>query len=352
MHDSVSLPGQPSAAIEPAATAMRRTFAVRLARSVLAFGVAALLMPPLPAAAQAWPTRPVRVIVPFAPGGPNDVVGRAVAQKLGEQLGQPAVVENRGGLGGTLGVEVGLKSPPDGYTLVIGAVSNLAVAPAVYPKLAYQPLRDAVPITLAAVVPSALAVNPSVPARSVKELNALAKAKPGFLTFGTSGAGATSHLATELYKYSAGIDLVHVPYKGTAPALTDTIAGHVDMMIADLASVLPYEKAGKLRLLAVTGTRRSPAAPNLPTMAESGVAGYSLEGWYGVIAPAGLPRDLVTRLNTLIVAGLKAPDTRQRFDQLGYETVANTPEQFAAIIKADTEKYGKLVKAAGIRGEP
>lgn len=320
------------------------------ARSAVAIGVVASLGLAQSGLAQTFPSKPIRVIVPFAPGGPNDVVGRVVAQKLGERFGQPALVENRGGLGGTLGVEVGLKAAPDGYTLVIGAVSNLTIAPAIFPKLGYQPLRDAAPITLAEVVPSALAVNPGVPARTVKELTAIARAKPGFLTFATSGAGATSHLATELYRFAAGIDLLHVPYKGTAPALTDTIAGQVDLMIADLASVMPHEKTGRLRLLAVTGPRRSPAAPHLPTMAESGVPDYSIEGWYGVVAPAGLPRELVMRLNEVIVAGLKAADTQQRFDQLGYETVANTPDQFLSIIRADTAKFARLVKAAGIKG--
>lgn len=301
------------------------------------------------AQAASYPSRAIRIIVPFAPGGPNDILGRIVGQKLNELWGQPAVIENRGGAGGTIGVGAGAKSPADGYTIVMGGSSNLAVAPALYAKLSYDPLRDLTPITIVAVVPYVLAVNPHVPAKTVKALIAIARSKKGLLSYGSSGTGAMSHLAAELFKAASATEVVHVPYKGTSPAVTDMIAGQIDMMFADLAAVAPHEKTGKLRLLAVAGSKRSAAAPHLPTMAEAGVKDYAVDTWFGMVAPAGTPTDIVTKLNTAIVNALKASDVKQRFDQLGYEAVGNTPEQFGATIKTDIENFARVIKSAGIK---
>jgi len=321
--------------------------------SIAAAAVALALSNAGDAVAQAanYPSKPIRIIVPFAPGGPNDILGRIVGQKLNELWGQPAIIENRGGAGGTIGVEAGARSPADGYTIVMGGSSNLAVAPGLYAKLPYDPLRDLTPVTNVAIVPYVLAVNPHVPARSVKELVAIARSKKGLLSYGSSGTGAMSHLAAELFKAASGADIVHVPYKGTAPAVTDVIAGQIDMMLADLSAVAPHEKVGKLRLLAAAGSKRTPAAPQLPTMAEAGVKDYAVDTWFGVVAPAGTPKDIVAKLNTAIVNGLKSPEVKQRFDQLGYEAIGDTPEQFGATIRTDIDKFARVIKSAGIKAE-
>ncbi len=302
-------------------------------------------------AEQTYPTKSIRLIVPFAPGGPNDIIARIVGQKLNELWGHPVVIENRGGSGGTIGIEIAVKSPADGYTLAMGGSSNLTVAPALYPKLAYDPLRDITPVVNVAIVPYVLAINPHVPARNVRELIAVAKSQRGRLSYGSSGVGAMSHLAAELLKSSAGVDIVHVPYKGTVPAVTDMIAGQIDMMLADYAAVAPYAKAGKLRLLAVAGGKRSAAAPELPTMAEAGIKGYAIDTWFGIVAPAGVAKDIVAKLNAAIVNALKTADVRQRFGELGYEAIGDTAGEFAATIKADIEKFGRVIKSAGIKTE-
>ena len=305
------------------------------------------------AAAQAanYPAKAIRIIVPFAPGGPNDILGRIVGQKLNELWGRPVVIENRGGAGGTIGVDAGAKSAPDGYTIVMGGSSNLAVAPGLYAKLSYDPLRDLAPVINVAIVPYVLAVNPHVPARSVKELVAIARSKKGLLSYGSSGTGAMSHLAAELFKAASGADIVHVPYKGTSASVTDMIAGQIDMMFADLAAVASHAKAGKLRLLATAGTKRSAAAPELPTMAEAGVKGYAVDAWFGIVAPIATPKDIIVKLNAAIVKALSVPDVKQRFDELGYEAIADTPEQFGATIRSDIEKFSRLIKNAGIKAE-
>lgn len=320
---------------------------LRVVTCVVALGAAADAV----AQAASYPSKPIKIIVPFAPGGPNDVLGRIVGQKLNELWGQPTVIENRGGAGGTIGVDVGAKSAPDGYTIVIGGSSNLAVAPSLYAKLPYHPLRDLTPIAGVAIVPYVLAVHPHVPAKSVKELVAVARSKKGLLSYGSSGTGAMSHLAAELFKAAGGVDIVHVPYKGTSPAVTDMIAGQIDMMFADLAAVAPHQKVGRLRLLATAGGKRAAAAPQLPTMAEAGVKDYAVDTWFGFVAPAGTPKDIIGKLNTAIVNALKAQDVKQRFDQLGYEAIGDTVEQFGATIKADIEKFARLIKSAGIKAE-
>ena len=318
---------------------------------MLATLVAALFAAGAYAQTAAFPAKPLKIIVPFAPSGPNDIIARLVGQKLNDQWGHAVVIENRGGAGGTIGVELAAKSPADGYTLVMGGSSSLAVAPGLYPKLAYDPLRDLTAIANVAFVPYALAVNPHVPAKNVRELIAASKAQKGGLTFGSSGSGAMSHLAAELLKADSGANLLHVPYKGTAPAVTDVMAGQIDMMIADYAALAPYEKIGKLRLLAVAGSRRAAVAPQLPTIAESGIKGYAVDAWFGIVAPAGVPKDVVAKLNAAIVNGVKAADVKQRFHDLGYEAIGDTPEQFTATIKSDIEKFGRVIKAAGIKAD-
>jgi tripartite-type tricarboxylate transporter receptor subunit TctC len=297
-----------------------------------------------------YPAKPVKIVVPFAPGGPNDILARIIGQKWSEALGHPTLVENRGGAGGTIGVEYGSKAPPDGYTIIMGGMSNLAVAVGLYPKLGYDP-HDLTPITNVAVVPYVLAINPHVPAKNVAELIAVAKTKKSLLSYGSSGTGAISHLAAEIFKTMSGTDVVHVPYKGTAPAVTDLIAGQIDMMFADYAAVAPHAKAGKLRILAVAGAKRSAAVPSLPTVGESGVKGYAMDAWFGLVAPPGVARDIVAKLNAASVQALKSTDVRQRFAELGYEPIGDTPEQFGATIKSDIDKYVRVIKQAGIKAE-
>ena len=300
--------------------------------------------------AASFPVKPVKLVVPFAPGGPNDILARIVGQKWNEAWGHPAIIENRGGAGGTIGVEYGSKAPPDGYTIIMGGMSNLAVAVGLYPKLGYDP-HELMPITNIAIVPYVLAVNPRVPAKNVAELIAVAKAKKSLLSYGSSGTGAVSHLVAELFKSMSGINLVHVPYKGTVPAITDVIAGQIDMMFADYAAIAPHAKVGKLRMLAVAGARRSASEPELPTIGESGVKGYAVDAWFGLVAPPGVPKDIVARINTVTVNALKSADVKQRFSELGYEPIGDTPEQFGATIRNDIDKYVRIVRQAGIKAE-
>lgn len=301
------------------------------------------------AAAQTYPAKPVRMVVPFAPGGPNDILGRLISQKLTETWGQTVVVENRGGAGGTVGLEAASRLPGDGYAIAMGGSSNLAVAPSLYAKLAYDPVKDFTPIINVAIVPYALAVNPTVPAKNVKELIVVARKKAGYLSYGSSGMGSMSSLAAEMLKSMSQTDIVHVPYKGTAPALIDVVSGQIDMMLADLAVIKPHADAGKLRVIGVTGTKRSSADRDVPTIAESGLPGYELSPWFGVVAPAGVSRDVAAKLNSAIGAGLKSTEVVQRLGGLGYEPLGGTPEQFAATIRTDIVKYAKIVKSAGIQ---
>jgi tripartite-type tricarboxylate transporter receptor subunit TctC len=298
-----------------------------------------------------FPSKPIKIIVPFAPSGPNDIIARIVGQKLNDLWGHAVVIENRGGAGGTIGVDLAAKAPADGYTLVMGGSSSLAVAPGLYARLPYDPLRDLTAIANVAFVPYALAVNPHVPAKTVIELIAVSKRQKGGLSYGSSGTGAMSHLAAELLKAASGASLVHVPYKGTAPAVTDVMAGQIDMMIADYAALAPFEKVGKLRMLAVAGSRRAAVAPQLPTIAEAGVKGYAVDAWFGIVAPTGVPKDIVSKLNAAIVNGLKTADVRQRFHDLGYEVIGDSAEQFTATIKTDIEKFGRVIRSAGIKAD-
>ena len=320
-------------------------------RSVIALVFAASLPGALHAqsAAQNYPNRPVRWIVPFAPSGPTDLMSRAVAEKLLQYLGQPFVVDNRPGAGGNIGAEVVSKSAPDGYTLMIGHVGTHAINATLYPKLAFDPVRDFTPITLIATLPLALVVHTSLPAKDVKELIAYAKGNPGKLNFASAGNGGPTHLTGELLKSSAHIDIVHVPYKGNAAALTDLIAGRVQMMFSNMLTAMPHVRAGKLRALAVSSPKRSPQAPDLPTVAESGVPGFNSVPWYGALGPAGLPKPIVTKLNTAIADAISQPDMRERFVAQGIDLQSSTPEAFGALIKSELVKWRKVVRDAGAK---
>lgn len=300
-------------------------------------------------AAQSYPSKPIRFIVPFAPGGGVDFTARIVGQKLNAALGQPVVTDNRAGASGAIGTELVAKSAPDGYTLLLGSAGPLTILPGLSPRLPYDSIRDFAPITLVSSMPYLLVAHPSLPVKSVGDLIALARAKPGRLNFASPGNGSTTHLANELLKMLAKIDVVHVPYKGVAPALADVLAGQVQFMSGDLSTVLPQVRAGRLRALAVTGERRSLLVPELPTVAESGVPGYAASGWFGVLAPAAAPRGIITRLNAVIVKGLMNADARERLASLGGEVVADTPAEFAAYLRDDLSKWSKLIKAIGLK---
>ncbi|MBI3936523.1 MAG: tripartite tricarboxylate transporter substrate binding protein [Betaproteobacteria bacterium] len=298
--------------------------------------------------AQAYPARPLRLVVPFAPGGGNDIVARAIALRLTEALGQPVVVDNRGGAGGIIGTDTVAKAQPDGYTIGMGSTSALAINPALFKKLPFDPVRDFAPITLVASAPYILSVHPSVPAKSVKEFIALAKAKPETLHFSSAGNGATNHLAGEIFKTATGIDMVHVPYKGAGPAMFDAIAGQVQLTFGPMVSTLPHVRSRKLRGLGVSSAKRSSVAPELPTIAESGVPGYEVVNWYGMVAPASTPRTIVDRLNREIVRIIRSKELKERLTSEGAEVIANAPDAFAAFIKSELGKWGKAVRDAKV----
>src|SRR5215212_8174373 len=296
-----------------------------------------------------YPNRPVRWIVPFAPAGPTDLMSRAVAEKLTQRLGQQFVVDNRAGAGGNIGAEVVAKSAPDGYTLMIGHVGTHAVNVSLYPKLAFDPVRDFTPITLIATLPLALVIHPSLPVKDAKELIAYAKARPGQLNFASAGNGGPTHLTGELLKTSAAIDIVHVPYKGNAAALLDLIAGRVQIMFSNMLTSMPHVRAGKLRAIGISSARRSPQAPDLPTIAESGLPGFSAVPWYGVLGPAGLPPPIVGKLNSEIARALAQADMQERFVAQGIDLQSSSPEQFGALIKSEVVKWRKVVKDSGAK---
>ena len=301
-----------------------------------------------PAFAQ-YPSKPVRMVVPFPAGGATDIVGRLIAQKLGEAWGQQVIVDNRGGAGGTIGSDIAAKSPPDGYTILMATSSTHTIAPSLYSKLPYDPVRDFSPVTLVATATILLAVHPSVPAKNVKELIALAKRQPNALSFASSGNGGISHLIGEQFKSQAGVQMLHVPYKGDTPALIDLVSGQVSLMFGTAVSFLPYVKAGRLNALAVTNPKRSPVVSDVPTVAESGLADFDAVQWFGIFAPAGTPKEVVVRLHGEIVKILRLPDVRERMTGLGADLVGNTPEQFAAFQRAETAKWAKIVKASGAK---
>lgn len=297
---------------------------------------------------QAYPTRPIRFIVPFPPGGGNDIVGRIVAQKLNEGLGVPVVVDNRGGAGGTIGTDLASKAPPDGYTMLVNNIS-LAVNATLIPKLPYDTLRDLAPVSLLGRQPNVLVVPPALPATTVKDLLALARAKPGQLAYGSGGIGTASHLATEMFKLMTKTDMIHVPYKGLGPALTDLMGGRVQLIISTLASALPQLKAGKMRPLAVTTARRSSFFPELPTVGEAGVAGYEFSTWYGLLVPGATPKGVIDALNAATVKALEAPALKEQFAGQGLEAAPSTPAEFGAYLRSEVAKWGKVIKAASIK---
>ncbi|MCX7140022.1 MAG: tripartite tricarboxylate transporter substrate binding protein [Proteobacteria bacterium] len=297
--------------------------------------------------AQNYPNKPIRIVVPYAAGASTSLVTRLVGQKLTEAWGQPVVVDNRGGAGGAIGTEIVAKSPPDGYTLLLGTVGTFGINSAVYSKLSYDPVKDFAPVGMLATVANILAVQPSLPVTSVKELIALAKEKPGKLNYGSSGNGSTSHLSGEMLKSIAGISMTHVPYKGGAPMMADVLGGQLEVMFDQVPAVLPHAKAGRVRALAVTTARRSAAAPDVPTMAEAGVPGYEMTVWYSLMAPAGTPRDIIVKLNTELAKILNQPEFKQQMLAQGAELTSSTPEQLAEIIRADLAKYARIAKEAG-----
>jgi len=296
-----------------------------------------------------YPARPLRMIIGFPPGGSTDIIGRIVAQRLGDRLGQKVVVENRSGAGGTIGADAAAKAPPDGYTLTIGTTSTHAVAPGVYTRLAYDPVKAFVPISLVAVTPYLLVVHPKVNAQNLREFAALARREPGKMNFASAGNGSTTHLAMEMLKGAAGIDLVHVPYKGNAEADLAVVANEVQALFGSMPALLQNARAGKLRALAVGTAARSPALPEVPTVAESGYPGFEAALWLGVFAPAGTPRPVVERLSRELISIVATEEFKAQMEKNGAEPQANTPEQFAALVRAEVDRYGKVVKALGLR---
>jgi tripartite-type tricarboxylate transporter receptor subunit TctC len=298
--------------------------------------------------AQSWPSKPIRYIVPFPPGGATDILARSIADKLGPALGQPVIVENRAGAAGNLGTELAAKAAPDGYTILMVTVAQ-SISETLYAKLGYNLMRDLAPVILVARVPNVMVVHPSVPARSVKEFIDYARANPGKINFASSGSGTSIHMSGELFKLLTGVDIVHIPYKGSAAALVDLIGGQVSVMFDNLPPSMPHIRGGKLRPLAITTTTRYPTLPDLPTMVEAGVPGYESSSWFGIMVPAGTPKDVVARLNAEVRKIMALPDVRERFDQQGAIASPGTPEDFDGFIRAEIAKWGKVVKASGAK---
>lgn len=298
--------------------------------------------------AQDYPTKPVRFIVPYAPGGSSDVIARILGQKLGDALGQIFLVDNRPGAGSMIGTDLAAKSTPDGYTIILSDMPH-TINPSVYTKVPYDPVKDFSPITVVGTSPMFLFVNPSVPAQTLKAFIALAKSQPGKLAIGSGGNGTTTHLSAELFQSRAGIKLTHVPYKGAGPALVDVVAGQIPATFTSMATAAPHAKAGKLRVLGVTSTKRVAALPEVPTFAEMGVPDFVVEHWWGVLLPAGVPKQIVEKLRGEIVKALDAPDVRDRFAFLALQPTTNTPEQFRALLESDVKRWAKIVRDAGVK---
>jgi len=300
---------------------------------------------------QGYPGKPIRLIVPWPPTGTVDILGRTLGQKLSESLGQSVLVDNRAGANGMIGSEAAAKSPPDGYTLVVDNITGHAINATLQAKMPFDSMRDFTHVSLLASVPDGVVSLPSLPAANIRELIALARAQPGKLTYASFGIGSSAHLAGELFKIMAGIDMLHIPYKGGQPAIADLLAGQVSIYIPVLPSVVQLTKAGRLRLLAVTGAKRSPAMPDVPTVAESGLPGFEASNWFGLMAPAGTPPEIVTRLNAEAAKALQAPEVREKLAALGFEIQSSTPQEFATLLKSETEKWAKVIKASGARAE-
>jgi tripartite-type tricarboxylate transporter receptor subunit TctC len=319
--------------------------ALALGALVLLAGSAAYLA----AAESAYPSKPVRIIVPFPPGGPADTLARIVGDKLGQSLGQPVVIENKPGAGGNIGMEQGAKAAPDGYTLTLAPAGNLTIAPSLYLKLPYDPVKDYAPITVLANVPNILITAQTVPARTLRDLITLAKARPGTLNFASPGNGSGAHLAGELFKNMAGIDIVHVPFNGVGPATNAILAGDVQLFFAQSSAALPYIRTGKVVALGVASAKRIASAPELPTLAEAGLPDFEVTSWYALVAPAGTPAAIIDRLNTETLKVLANADVRERFTALGFEPVGNSPSEFASMQKSEAARWAKLAKEANLR---
>jgi tripartite-type tricarboxylate transporter receptor subunit TctC len=300
-------------------------------------------------AADAYPTKPVRFVITFPPGGPTDTVVRLVGERLTQDWGQPMIIDNRGGAGGIVGTEIVAHAAPDGYTFLVGTAGGMTINPALRSKLPYDPFRDFVPVGMLVQNPQILVANPSVAAKNVKELVALAKANPGKLNFASAGTGTATHLGLELFRLTTGTDVVHVPYKGGAPATTDLIAGQVQLLFVSIPSVLPHVKGGRLRALAVSTSKRSASAPDVPTVAESGYPGFDYSNWNALFAPAKTPQAIVKKVNASVVGALRQPDVAQKLSSQGADPAPGTPEELARYMRADAEKWRKVIKAAGIK---
>jgi tripartite-type tricarboxylate transporter receptor subunit TctC len=304
-----------------------------------------------PAAALAFPTKPVKIIVAFPPGGGTDIVARLLAQRLGERWGQAVIVENRAGASGTVGTEAAARADPDGHTLFMATMGNMTANQHLYPKMTVDPLRAFAPITKVVDVHFVFLANPALPANGVQELIELAKKRPGEIAYSSSGPGGAPHLAMELFKRQAGIDLTHIPYKGSSMSINDLIGGRVMLTMDSLVQSAPHIKSGRLKALAVLGPKRSPLLPEVPTMQEAGVAGYSLTNWFGLLAPVATPRETVSRIHSDVIKVLKDPEIIKRIGDLGADVVGNTPEEFGAAMRAESQQWAEIIKAAGIKGE-
>ncbi|MBI3918961.1 MAG: tripartite tricarboxylate transporter substrate binding protein [Betaproteobacteria bacterium] len=323
---------------------------VRAPWKLPAAALLAITVQPAAVAQSNYPIRPVRIIVPNAPGSSGDIIARLVAPPLSERLGQPVVVDNRAGAGTMIGGEAVAKSPPDGYTLLMG-FSTLAINPATYRKVPYDALRDFAPITHAVSLPGILLAHPSLPAKSVRELIALAKARPGDIAFASGGQGSYSHMSSELFSSMAGIRMLHVPYRGSGPGYIDLLAGNVSVMAANILSAIPHVRSGRLRALGITSKKRAASAPDVPTVAEGGLPGYESVQWLGLLAPAGTPREIIARLHQEVAAVLRSQEMKDRLARDGAEPIASSSEEFGAYLRRETEKWAKVAKVAGIRPE-
>ena len=318
-------------------------------KSVFAGLVAVLLaLTPQSGAAQNYPEKPIRFIVPYAAGGTTDLLSRAIAQKLAEAIGQPVVPDNRPGAGGNVGAEIAAKSPPDGYTMLMAPVSPMAINVTLYgSKLSFNPEKDFAPVTLVAKVPLVLVVHPSVPVKNLQELIALAKSKPGQLNYGSAGNGSSNHLVGEMFKTAAGIEMVHIPFRGGGPGMMALLGGQIDLLVGQVPTVATMVNSGRLRAIAVSGAKRSPALPEVPTMAEAGLPGFDATAWYSIAVPAGTPKSIITRLHAELVKILKSPDIRERLISEGADVETSAPEELAAFIRTEIPKWAKAVKDSG-----
>lgn len=337
--------------LRPDGSLMTHMLLMTRAFAAFTLPVMALLAATAHAQSPAYPAKPVRLVVPFPAGGPTDIVARTLAPKFSEAFGQPFIIDNRGGAGGVIGTEQVAKAPPDGHTLLMGTIGGIAVAMSLMPNRGYDSLRDLAAISQAVTVTNVLVVHPSVPAKTVKEMLALARAKQGRLNYASSGSGTVTHLAGELFKLMGKVDITHVPFKGGAPALTALISGEVDLSYENSLIITPHIKAGKVRAIAVTGLKRSALFADLPTIAESGLPGYNASGWYGLFAPAATPRAIIARLNAETVKALRDPVAVQRLSSQGAEPAGNTPEAFTTFVRSEIDKWANLVKAANMKAE-